>query len=381
VEKDIPIEAKIYSGNDDDKTISKNVLGRISKYMSAYKPGSDGFIFVADSALVDKKNLKDMGPIDSPCIKFVSRMPATFGAAYMLIAEAVSKNCWADIGRLSKAKTREAGAYYKSYETQVKIDNKTYRTIVIHSDFYDRRKQKKIDKETQKDLEKAKKIKKKLTSIEYFCKKDAQVAADKQKPPKYHKLKISIEEKKIYKKGRPKNGKKEVAKIRYVLDIDVLPDDKLIENLKEEAGCFVLISNVGPGEHSAAGILKIYKEQYGIEKNFGFLKDPLIVNDLFLKKPERIEALGFILVISLLLWRLIERSMRRYIGQKKTTITGWNKRQTESPTAFMMSTKFCSTHVLKKGKTRWLSRPINTVQRQYLEALGLSEEIFYTVRE
>jgi len=97
VEKDIPIEAKIYSGNDDDKTISKNVLGRISKYMSAYKPGSDGFIFVADSALVDKKNLKDMGPIDSPCIKFVSRMPATFGTAYMLIAEAVSKNCWAPI--------------------------------------------------------------------------------------------------------------------------------------------------------------------------------------------------------------------------------------------------------------------------------------------
>jgi len=230
-------------------------------------------------------------------------------------------------------------------------------------------------------LEKAKKIKKKLTSIEYFCKKDAQVAAENRKPPKYHKLKISIEEKKIYKKGRPKNGKKEVAKIRYVLDIDVLPDDKLIENLKEEAGCFVLISNVGPGEHSAAGILKIYKEQYGIEKNFGFLKDPLIVNDLFLKKPERIEALGFILVISLLLWRLAERSMRRYIGQKKTTITRWNKRQTESPTTFMMSTKFCSTHVLKKGKTRWLSRPINNVQRQYLEALGLSEEIFYTVRE
>ena len=166
-----------------------------------------------------------------------------------------------------------------------------------------------------------------------------------------------------------------------MLDIDVLPDDKLIENLKEEAGRFVLISNVESGEHSAAGILKIYKEQYGIEKNFRFLKDPLIVNDLFLKKPERIEALGFILVISLLLWRLAERSMRRYIGQKETTITGWNKRQTESPTAFMMNTKFCSTHVLKKGKIRCLSRPINNVQRQYLEALGLSEEIFYIVRE
>ena len=50
VEKDVPIEAKIYSGNDDAKTISKNVLGRISKYMSAYGAGSEGFIFVADRA-------------------------------------------------------------------------------------------------------------------------------------------------------------------------------------------------------------------------------------------------------------------------------------------------------------------------------------------
>lgn len=36
----------------------------------------------------------------------------------------------------------------------------------------------------------------------------------------------------------------------------------------------------------------------GIERNISFLKDPLIVNDLFLKKPERIEVLG-----AILLWR------------------------------------------------------------------------------
>ena len=48
-------------------------------------------------------------------------------------------------------------------------------------------------------------------------------------------------------------------------------------------------------------ILRTYKEQYGIEKNFGFLKDDQIVNALFLKRPERIEALGLILLI----WRLL----------------------------------------------------------------------------
>ena len=36
VEKDLPIETRIYSGNEDDKTISKAILGRISAYMAGY---------------------------------------------------------------------------------------------------------------------------------------------------------------------------------------------------------------------------------------------------------------------------------------------------------------------------------------------------------
>jgi transposase len=39
-------------------------------------------------------------------------------------------------------------------------------------------------------------------------------------------------------------------------------------------------------------LLKAYKDQKGIERNFGFLKDPAPVNAIFLKKPERIDALG-----------------------------------------------------------------------------------------
>jgi hypothetical protein len=36
----------------------------------------------------------------------------------------------------------------------------------------------------------------------------------------------------------------------------------------------------------------------GIEKNFSFLKDPVIVNSLFLKKAERIEVLGLVLGVN-----------------------------------------------------------------------------------
>ncbi len=378
VEKDLPIEIRIYSGNEDDKTISKAILRRISAYMAKYGIDGQSFIYTGDCSMVTEANLAFMGGMDNPRVKFISRMPATFSIVDTLIGEAISKNNWTDIGRLSEEIKKES-ASYRSYEREVLLGGNTYRTIVIHSDYYDRRKKKSIAKKIVKDLESAQGIKKRLTGITYYCQKDAKVAAEKVRQPKYHKLNIAIEEKKIYKKGRPKGGIKEVAGIRYNLRCDICPDDRLIESLKEQAGCFVLVTNVGKDRYSSADILKIYKEQHGIEKNFGFLKDPLIVNDLFLKKTERIEALGLILVISLFIWRLVERCLRSYIKEKGITITGWDKKQTSRPTTFMMTTKFCSVHTLKKGDIRWLSRKISDVQRQYLDALGLSEEIFYTV--
>jgi transposase len=64
--------------------------------------------------------------------------------------------------------------------------------------------------------------------------------------------------------------------------------------LREEAGCFVLLTNLVDQQEdwSAQELLSLYKSQIGIEKNFSFLKDPAIVNSIFLKKAERIEVLG-----------------------------------------------------------------------------------------
>ena len=87
-----------------------------------------------------------------------------------------------------------------------------------------------------------------------------------------------------------------------------------LERMKTEAGCFVLLSNVakeGEGAADAKEILSLYTEQHGVEQNFAFLKDPAVVNAIFLKTEERIEALGLILLISLLIWRLIERKLRK----------------------------------------------------------------------
>ena len=64
------------------------------------------------------------------------------------------------------------------------------------------------------------------------------------------------------------------------------------------------------GGLSSKELLRAYHDQHSVEQNFGFLKDPVIVNALFLKSPRRIEALGLILGLALMIWRLMERTTR-----------------------------------------------------------------------
>jgi transposase len=144
--------------------------------------------------------------------------------------------------------------------------------------------------------------------------------------------------------------------------------------MEDEAGGFVLLTNVptvGDLAHSAREILTGYKDQHGTEQNYGFLKDPVIVNRLFLKKPERIEALGLIFLLALLIWRLMERAMRTHVDTTSTPLTGWEKKATERPTSCMMVTKFAGVIVLPLGDHRQRARPLSVVQQQYLRALDV----------
>ncbi|MCG2753142.1 MAG: transposase, partial [Desulfobacteraceae bacterium] len=65
-----------------------------------------------------------------------------------------------------------------------------------------------------------------------------------------------------------------------------------------------------------------------------------------------------------------------YIEANDCTMTGWEKRPTKKPTAFMMTTKFISMLVITMGRNRQLARPLKDYQLQYLEAMGVTADIF-----
>ena len=184
-----------------------------------------------------------------------------------------------------------------------------------------------------------------------------------------------MEERPVYGRGRPSaHTPRPVKALRYRLKTTMRPHTERLSRMEEEAGCFVLLTNVPTGgdlAHSAREILTVYKEQHGTEQNYGFLKDPVIVNSLFLKKPERIEALGLVLLLSLLLWRLMERQQRAHVESTGRPLPGWAKKATERPTAFMMVTKFAGVIVVKLGPQRHLARPLSGGQHQYRTALDV----------
>jgi transposase len=129
------------------------------------------------------------------------------------------------------------------------------------------------------------------------------------------------------------------------LSLQVQAYEASIERGRREAGWFVLITNEPFDEDGGVGsveLLRIYKEQHPIERNFGFLKDPLIVNALFLKSPQRMEALGLILVLALMVWRLMERTMGPSLKERGKQVICWDGRRTSRATSFMMTTKFGS---------------------------------------
>ena len=87
-----------------------------------------------------------------------------------------------------------------------------------------------------------------------------------------------------YGRGRPKKDEiKEPKCIEYKLDVTIEEATEKTERLRFEAGCFVLITNVPIQDEdqnwTGEELLRLYKEQDGIEKNFGFLKDPAIVKE------------------------------------------------------------------------------------------------------
>src|SRR5499427_2414002 len=379
VDRAVPLWGTPEDGNASDKTVNNTLLSTIATFLATHGVAPGAYIYVADAALVTEDNLAALGDT-----LFISRLPATYNACGRLIAEAVAHNTWQEVGVLAHTKPTKHRPVtsYKAYEGEGTLDGTPYRAVVVHSSAHDKRRQQRLARDIQPSYNTMQSAARAVEQQEYCCRADADAAAARLRAVSAasHRLEVAVEERLVYGRGRPSAHKpRPITARRYTLKTAISPQTERSARMEEEVGCFVLLTNVptaGELAQSARDILPVYKEQHGTEQNYGFLKDPVIVNSLFLKKPERIEALGLILLLALLLWRLMERTMRTYVGTTRTPLPGWDKKATERPTAFMMITKFAGVIVFKCGHDRRLARPLSVVQQQYLTALDVPATCF-----
>ena len=377
LDRGVPIFGRTLDGNASDKTSNNRILSRISAVMARHGLGPGAFVYVADSAMVTEKNLEAIGPN-----RFISRLPATYAECGRAIAAAVDAGAWTDLGRLAEnaAGAARPCAVYKAFETSVVLYAKTYRAVVVHSSSHDKRRQKKLDRAI---AESAKSLNAALGGLQkvYFCEADAQTAAARvaKLSDRLHRVTAAVRPVEVRRRGRPPAHGPAPTNTRYELSWELVANAAGVERERSLAGCFVLLSNVpteGECAMDAARLLRTYKGQYGVESDFAFLKDPLVVNDLFLKTPSRIDALGMVLIIALIVWRLMERSMRAYVQNAKTTLPGWDRRDTTKPTAFMMTTTMTGIMVAIIGGKRFMLHAPGPSQSAFLKALGLGPPAF-----
>jgi len=380
IHHNIPVVGGCESGNTSDKTINNAVLTNLSKYMAKHGLGEGAFVYVADSAMVTPNNLESIG--DN---LFITRLPFSYKEAERVVLDAVRGGAWIDVetkalplGTLKV--TSHKAAKYRVCDMTVTVEEKGYRAVVVHSNAHDKRRQKKLERRLRESRESAEQALKRASKVEYFCREDAETAAEKLRSEKtlYHSCHCRVEEKVTYARGRPpKNGERKVSRVRYILTGEIVERSDEVARIKEASGCFVLLTNTSNGgemAHSPTAVLMAYKEQQGIERNFGFLKDPLIVNDIFLKRPDRIEVLGFILLTSLLVWNLMEHVMRQHLKRTDSVVPGWDRKPTQTPTSFMMTTKFKGVLVAEVDGEWQFTAPLTSEQQHYVRALGLTED-------
>jgi hypothetical protein len=83
-----------------------------------------------------------------------------------------------------------------------------------------------------------------------------------------------------------------------------------------------------------------------------------------------------ILIIALMVWRLMERTMRVHVENTQTTLPGWDNRDTDRPTSFMMTTAMTGIMVAVIGGKRFMLCRPGPRHLAFLDALGLDPPVF-----
>lgn len=123
---------------------------------------------------------------------------------------------------------------------------------------------------------------------------------------------------------------------------------RAVAKATKASGRFILATNVlDASQLNPDEMIVKYKEQQSAERGFGFLKDPLFFTDsVFLKSPERIEALTLVMGLCLLIYTLGQRLLRQNLQLTNKTVKNQLGKGTNRPTLRWIFQTFQSIHAV-----------------------------------
>jgi len=124
-------------------------------------------------------------------------------------------------------------------------------------------------------------------------------------------------------------------------------------------------------EHPIGTVFRLFKEQHYSESANKDLKGPLRIRPVFLQNQDRIEALIFILFLSLMVYMLLERWYRNSVTEPK-------QRKTTTRTLLSSFRNYALTVMVRKDEIFQIPNSLNVIQNTIFSVLGLEfSEIYH----
>jgi len=372
------VDAKVLSGNKDDKTYNQENLDEVGDVLKRLNISESDFYYIADCALFSKENFEK-----AKKLKLITRMPETTKLAKECIRETLDSK--ETMTKLELKNAKGEAVRYLIAEKTCAYEGINLKCAICYSVGLEDTKKKTIQKQVKKEKESIEKLFKTYNKRVFACMEDAEkeitkLTAKDLKKIKYHDIEIFIETKEKKKPGRqPKDPGKTEKIIEYYLRTKVAENEKNIAKQFEEACSFVLCSNdLGI---TAENLLREYKTQSSVEKKFQQIKSPHFVNALYLDTPERIEALTYLILISMMILSAAEHVVRREMKAKEEKILGPGKVKMSQPTLWAILEVFnvgigVKVYFLNGKRHRCLARPLKENHKKLLQCLNIEESVF-----
>jgi transposase len=315
-EGDVPIFLRPLDGNSSDKEHLSAAVKEVMKQLREQFPEEqEQRIAVFDSGGYSEANMKSYNEAK---ISWISRVPETSTAAKTALEEADKE--WQVLS--------DGSGEYRA--CTMDLPQGKERWVIVRPYAQLKAAQEQMEKQVKKTHQEWEKRLWHLSNQAFECQTDAQKAWEKALKGKPSWLIATFtfkEEKQYQQRGRPKKDGTPEKTVWYLVP-QLERDEPQVAVLTRKKAAFIVATNMLDEERlSHEQVISTYKEQGGVERGFRFLKDPLfLASSVFVKKPERVIALSFIMVLCLLVYRLAEHLLRsRLVATGQTVPNQVNK--------------------------------------------------------